>query len=239
MVFDRASEDADGPGEARPELHLHHGRTGGDAHAAPREPPETRSRAECYDALRAADNGSDDGDETKREDPRAADSGSGQDNETKHKDSRAADNRSEQGGNYQSEACDAREGKSGWDAIDAERRPAPDAFHTTPARDKHILDGDGPTKGGGHRHGTGKPDKTEFPQIWDDKHVLRNVVDVARRPDAPPEHQNFNGRWLLYGTREDVKVWAIVLRDGEIWSAWPEEGGPGVVRNPKKAKETP
>jgi hypothetical protein len=239
MVFDRASEDADEPGEDRPELHLHHGRTGGDAHAPPREPPETRSRAECYDALRAADAGSDHGDETKREDSGATDNGSEQDNETKHKDSRAADNRSAQSGNYQPEASDAREGKSGWDAIDAERRPAPDAFHTTPARDKHILDGDGPKKGGGHRHGTGKPDKTEFPQIWDDKHVLRNVVDVARRPDAPPEYQNFNGRWLLYGTREDVKVWAIVLRNGEIWSAWPEEGGPGVVRNPKKAKETP
>jgi hypothetical protein len=220
MVSDRASEDEEGPGEARPELHLHHGRTGRDAQPPQKEPPETRSRAECYDALRAADSGSE------------------QSNETKPQDPRAADNRSEKGGD-QSEASDAGEGKSGWDAIDAERRPAPDAFHTTPARDKHILDGDGPTKGGGHRHGVGKPDKTEFPQIWDDKHVLRNVVDVARQPDAPPVCQNFNGRWLLYGIREGVKVWAIVLPDGEIWTAWPEEGGPGVVRNPKKVKETP
>jgi hypothetical protein len=239
MVFDRASEDADGPGEARPELHLHHGRTGGDAHAPQKEPPEKRSRSECYDALRAADSASDHGDETKHEDSRAADNGSEQGNESRREDPGAADNRSEQGGDYQPEASDAGEGKSGWDAIDAERRPAPDAFHSTPERDKHILDGDGPGKGGGHRHGTGKPDKTEFPQIWDDKHIMRNVVDVARRPDAPPEYQQFNGRWLLYGTREGVKVFAIVLRDGEVWTAWPEEGGPGVVRNPKKVKETP
>ena len=221
MVFDRSSEDADGPGEARPELHLHHGRTGRDAHAPQKEPSETRSRAECYDALRAADSGSDHGNENKREDPRAADSGS------------------DHGGDYQPEASDAREGKSGWDAIDAGRRPAPDAFHATPEREKHILDGDGPGKGGGHRHGIGKPDKTEFPQIWDDKHIMRNVIDVARRPDAPPEYQHFNGRWLLYGTREHVKVFVIVLQDGEAWTAWPEEGGPGVVRNPKKVKETP
>src|ERR1700677_4711289 len=92
MALERPYDDADGPGEARPELHLHHGRTDGDAHAPQKEPPETRSRAECYDALRAADNCSDHDDETKPE------------------DSRAADNRSEQGGDYQPEANDAREG---------------------------------------------------------------------------------------------------------------------------------
>lgn len=203
MVFDRSYEDADGSSEARPELHLHHGQTDGDAQAPHKEPPETRSRAECYDALHAAGSGSD------------------------------------KSGGKEHRAGDAPERTSGWDAIDAEKRPPQDSFHTTPARDKHILDGDGPDKGGGHRHGTGKPDKTEFPQIWEDKHVLRNVVDVARNPDAPPEYQNFNSRWLLHGFREDVKVWAIVLKDGEIWTAWPEEGGPGVVRNPKKVKETP
>ncbi len=39
-------------------------------------------------------------------------------------------------------------------------RPLPDSLRTTPERTKHILDGD--SWGGGHRHGTGRPGKTEF-----------------------------------------------------------------------------
>src|SRR5271154_3627482 len=55
MALDRPYDDADGPDEATPELHLHHGRTGGDAHPAKAEPAESRSHAEYYEALRAAD----------------------------------------------------------------------------------------------------------------------------------------------------------------------------------------
>jgi hypothetical protein len=195
MVFDRASEDADGPGEARPELHLHHGRTDGDSHAPQKEPPETRSRAECYDALRAADSGSD------------------------------------QGGDYQPEANDAREGKSGWDAIDAEKRPELDSLRVTPDRETHILDGD--AYGGGHRHGTGRPGKTEFPANWSDEKIVNSLLDVASRPDQPPEHQIRKDRWLAQGTREDVEIVAVVAGDGRLWSGWPK-GGPGVVRNPRE-----
>jgi len=213
MVFDRASEDADGLGEARPELHLHHGRTGGDAHAPQKEPPETRSRAECYDALRAADSGQDHGGETKHEDARAVDSGSGQ------------------GSDYQPEASDAQKGKSGWDAIDAEKRPALDSLRVTTNRETHILDGD--AYGGGHRHGTGRPGKTEFPASWSDEKIISVLLDVASRPDQPPEHQVRKDRWLAQGTREDVVVVALVAGDGRLWSGWPKSG-PGVVRNPRE-----
>jgi Bacterial EndoU nuclease len=195
MVFDRSYED--GPGEARPELHLHHGRTGGDAHAAPREPPETRSRAECYEALRAADSGSDHGDDNQRE------------------------------------ASDAQEGKSGWDAVDAENRPDLGAANVTAEGRTHILDGD-KKGGGGHRHGTGKPLKTEFPASWSDDKIIATAKDVARQPDKPPTHQDHNDSWLCAGTRDNVEVSVVIMRSGEILTSWPEEGGPGVVRNPKK-----
>jgi hypothetical protein len=213
MVFDRASEDADGPDEARPELHLHHGRTDRDAHPPQKEPPETRSRAECYDALRAAEGGSDQG------------------NESKHEDARAGDNQSERDGDYRSEANDAPQGKSGWDAIDAEKRPALDSLRVTEDREKHILDGD--DYGGGHRSGTGKPGKSEFPASWSDEKILSSLLDVASRPDQPPEHQIRKDRWLAQGTREDVVVVALVAGDGQLWSGWPESG-PGVVRNPRE-----
>jgi hypothetical protein len=58
---------------------------------------------------------------------------------------------------------------------------------------------------------------------------------VARRPDSPPVHQRWNARWLCAGTRDGVEISVVVQRSGEVWTAWPEEGCPGVRRNPREA----
>jgi hypothetical protein len=130
--------------------------------------------------------------------------------------------------------CEAGEtDRSGWDSVDAEDRPKTEDIHVSPERTTHILDGE-PGGGGGHRHGVGKPGKTEFPASWDDEKIIGHVLDVVRRPDSAPVLQHRNNRWICSGTRDSVEVTAIVLRSGEIWTAWPEEGGPGVRRNPKK-----
>jgi Bacterial EndoU nuclease len=129
------------------------------------------------------------------------------------------------------EAVDAD--RSGWDSVDAEDRPKAEDIHVTPERTTHILDGE-PGGGGGHRHGTGIPGKTEFPASWDDKKIIDTVVDVAWRPDMPPKHQESNDRWVVRGTRDDVEVAVVVARDGQIWTSWPTPGSPGVVKNPKE-----
>ena len=131
-------------------------------------------------------------------------------------------------------AADSRTDHSSWDTVDAANRPPVEAIRVSPERTTHILDGE--PGGGGHRHGIGKPEKTEFPASWDDKKIMNNVVDVAQRPDAPPVLQHWNNRWVCSGTRDSVEVSVIVLRSGEVWTAWPEEGSPGVVRNPKKGQ---
>ena len=187
MALDRPDDDFDD--FDRPERQV----PGGDVPARRPEPAESRSREECYEALRVASGGE------------AADGGG--------------------------EAVDAE--RSGWDSVDAEDRPKAEDIRVTPERTTHILDGE-PGDGGGHRHGVGKPGKTEFPASWDDKKIMGHVLDVVRRPDSPPVLQNRNNRWICSGTRDSVEVTAIVLRSGEIWTAWPEEGGPGVRRNPKK-----
>jgi hypothetical protein len=187
MALDRPDDDFDDfdrPGRQVP---------GGDVPARRPEPPESRSREEYYEVLRAASEG-----ETADDDREAADGD-----------------------------------RSGWDSVDAEDRPKAEDIHVTPERTTHILDGE-PGGGGGHRHGVGKPGKTEFPASWTDKKIMGHVLDVVRRPDSPPVLQNRNNRWICSGTRDSVEVTAIVLRSGEIWTAWPEEGGPGVRRNPKK-----
>src|ERR1035441_3677543 len=55
MALDRYEDGADGPRDVRPEQHRRHGGSAGDAPAARAEPAEPRTRAECYEALRAAD----------------------------------------------------------------------------------------------------------------------------------------------------------------------------------------
>ncbi len=141
---------------------------------------------------------------------------------------RAVDGKAARGGEN---SADTRAGHSGWDEIDAENGPDIDALRVTPERATHILDGD--ATGGGHRHGTGKPGKTEFPASWDDGKIISTLLDVARRPDSAPGHQERNDRWVTRGTRDDVGIVVVVEREGRIWSAWPLPGGAGVVKNPE------
>jgi hypothetical protein len=111
----------------------------------------------------------------------------------------------------------------------AASQPAADSIRLRPERARHILDGD--SWGGGHRHGTGRPGKAEFPASWDDERTIDHIMDVARHPDTRPVWQP-NHRWRLRGERDAVAVTVIVKPDGGIWAAWPEEGSPGVTRNP-------
>jgi hypothetical protein len=57
------------------------------------------------------------------------------------------------------------------------------------------------------------------------------VLSVARAPDQRPVHQNWNDRWRVQGKREGVDIVVIVASDGQVWTAWPREGSPGVVKN--------
>jgi len=119
--------------------------------------------------------------------------------------------------------------RSAWDDIAAATRPPLDALRVPVERATHILDGD--ATGGGHRPGTGAPGKTEFPAHWDDDTILNAITAVAHSPHDV--HRQWNQRWKARGEFDNVLISVIVEADGRIWTAWPEEGGPGVARNPK------
>jgi len=82
-----------------------------------------------------------------------------------------------------------------------------------PQGEQHILDGDGPNAGGGHRHGTGKPGKSEFPANWSDDKIKGEVSDVATDPGSVRTTQP-NGRIKIQGTRDGVDITVIVEPDG-------------------------
>lgn len=119
--------------------------------------------------------------------------------------------------------------RSAWDDADPLTRPPLDALRIPPERAIHILDGD--KTGGGHRYGTGRPGKTEFPASWDDHKIIESIMSVARSPDSASLQQN--GRWLAEGVRHEVKLAAVIMPDGCIWSAYPLPGSPGVRQNPR------
>lgn len=128
----------------------------------------------------------------------------------------------------------AAEGASGWEVLGEDNRDRPSLadIRVSAERQSHILDGD--RTGGGHRHGVGSPGKTEFPADWDDGRIIENILSVAREPDRQPVRQNWNDRWRVQGTRDGVDMVGIVTSDGLVWTAWPREGSPGVVKNKPK-----
>lgn len=110
-------------------------------------------------------------------------------------------------------------GGAGWESIGAPDgdRPAVADIRLTGDRRTHILVGD--QTGGGHRHGVGRPGKTEFPADWDDDKIIENVLSVSREPDRRPVRQNWNDRWRVQGSRDGVEIVAIVAGEGLVWTA--------------------
>ena len=222
MAFDRYDDGLDGPGEAaKPERHFRADGQDADAAAGRTQLAEPRTRQECYEALRAADG-------------RPVQASDHQRAPAEARTDASAGARTETPAEARMEApAEARTDLSGWDTVDSEKRPRLDAIRVTPERTAHILDGD--VTGGGHRHGTGRPGKTEFPASWDDEKITNTLLDVARRPDQQPGHQKWNDRWVARGTRDDVEVVVVISGDGRIWSGWPNPGGSGVIKNPEES----
>jgi hypothetical protein len=228
MAFDRYDDGVDGPGEAKPEQRFRGGGQDADAAVGRTQLAEPRTRQEVYEALRAAD-----GRPVQASDNQRAPAEARTDASTEERTDAPAEARTDAPEQAPADApAQARTDRSGWDTVDSEKRPPLDAIRVTPERMVHILDGD--STGGGHRHGTGKPGKTEFPAGWNDEKITNALLDVARKPDNPPVRQDRNDTWLCSGTRANVEVSVVVARDGEIVTGWPEEGGPGVVRNPRR-----
>ena len=91
-----------------------------------------------------------------------------------------------------------------------------------PKGEKHVLDGDGPNAGGGHRNGTGKPRKSEFPDDWSDEKITGEISDIATDPSIEWSKPDGRGYVQGVGIRNGVEI--KVVRDtksGRIVTGYP------------------
>ena len=109
---------------------------------------------------------------------------------------------------------------------------APETVDVPEDRARHILDGD--RSGGGHRAGTGKPGKTEFPADWDDDDIVAAIKTVAGSGTVKePAHRR--GELVITGVVDGVTIEAVVKENGDVRTAYPVSG-PGVVHNPRPTR---
>lgn len=89
-----------------------------------------------------------------------------------------------------------------------------------PERTDHILYGEtypNGNFGGGHIF-PGLPGKSAFPPTWSADRIMHEVSDVATDPTSQFVQQGNDV--LAIGTRNGVKI-KVVIRNGEIWTAYP------------------
>lgn len=74
--------------------------------------------------------------------------------------------------------------------------------------------------GGGHRHGTESPGKSESPASWSDGRFIHDTSDVATDPDLEWVPQGKTGTtFIANGMRDGVAI-RVVIRNDEIISGF-------------------
>ncbi|MBB3059990.1 hemagglutinin repeat-containing protein [Microbulbifer rhizosphaerae] len=87
---------------------------------------------------------------------------------------------------------------------------------------KHILEGDGPGKGGGHRYGTGKPGKSEFPGNWSDEKILHEISDIATDPKLNWSKPDRRGYIAASKMVEGIQIKVVVdTKSGRVVTGYP------------------
>lgn len=94
------------------------------------------------------------------------------------------------------------------------------------ARVAHILHGD--HTGGGHRHGAGKPCKSEFPKGWADEKIISVTRRIAANDNLDWERQD-NGYYVAETFEGRTKVRVVLGREKKrVITSYPVN----VPRNP-------
>ncbi len=86
--------------------------------------------------------------------------------------------------------------------------------------ERHILDGD--ETGGGHRFGTGRAGKSEFPETWSDAKIKFEILDIATDPVTLWSKPDARGYVSGEAEREGIIIRVIYdSRKSRIVTAYP------------------
>lgn len=84
---------------------------------------------------------------------------------------------------------------------------------------KHILYGN--KSGGGHKHGTGKPCKSEFPKNWNDKKIISTIQTLAANDNNQWKKEG-NGYHTIEKTVEGIDIRVVIgKKKKNIITAYP------------------
>ncbi|NED97100.1 EndoU domain-containing protein [Phytoactinopolyspora alkaliphila] len=96
-------------------------------------------------------------------------------------------------------------------------------------RRRHIFDGEvrsNGSYGGGHRPGTGFPNKSEFPADCSDDRIMHEISDIATDPSLAWRAGNRPGDIFVSGTRDGIDT-EVLIRNNQVCTGYPTN----VVRN--------
>ncbi len=86
-------------------------------------------------------------------------------------------------------------------------------------RQTHILHGD--KTGGGHKFGTGKACKSEFPKEWNNEEIIETIQTMAANDNVDWKKQK-NGYYVSEQTKDGVKVRVVLDRErDDVVTAYP------------------
>jgi RHS repeat-associated protein len=90
-----------------------------------------------------------------------------------------------------------------------------------PRGSQHVLDGE-PNGGGGHRSGTGRSGKSEFPNNWSDEKIEGEISDVVTDPQTQWSKPDSRGYISGSGTRDGVEIKVVYdTKTGRIVTGYP------------------
>lgn len=108
------------------------------------------------------------------------------------------------------------------------------AFYPSRAIIRHVLHGEPDNiRRGGHLHGTGRLNKTEFPEGWDEKKVMDAAAEVIRAPQwwNPAKAPNGLSYYVAVIDGVQVEVAAYQYEGKLVIDQIYPKGGRGVIRN--------
>ncbi|PZQ45569.1 MAG: RhsD protein [Micavibrio aeruginosavorus] len=106
-----------------------------------------------------------------------------------------------------------------WDIFQEDKNSSANAITISDNGIEHILHGD--ETGGGHKFGTGKPCKSEFPKEWNNKEIIKTVEKIAANDNLKWRKQK-NGYYTAEETVEGVRIRVVLNRKrDDVVTAYP------------------